>query len=85
MIVLFVGESAPLMQRYEIRAVNGLSLESHAARCAQLFGVPAYVVQRAQYVTYVPYNKLKGSDLILDDDPLEFGLAAYLQGATFRA
>jgi DNA mismatch repair protein MSH5 len=35
------------------RAVNGLSLESHAARCAQLFGVPAHVVQRAQYATYV--------------------------------
>ncbi|KAI9451401.1 DNA mismatch repair protein MutS [Russula earlei] len=33
------------------RAVNGLSLESHAARCAQLFGVPAHVVRRAQYVT----------------------------------
>jgi len=36
---------------YLYRAVNGLSLESHAARCAQLFGVPAHVVQRAQYVT----------------------------------
>jgi DNA mismatch repair protein MSH5 len=35
------------------RAVNGLSLESHAARCAELFGVPDHVVQRAQYVTYV--------------------------------
>jgi len=31
----------------------GLSLESHAARCAQLFGIPAHVAQRAQYVTYV--------------------------------
>ncbi|KAI0276495.1 DNA mismatch repair protein MutS [Russula aff. rugulosa BPL654] len=36
---------------YLYRAVNGLSLESHAARCAQLFGVPAHVVLRAQYVT----------------------------------
>ena len=36
------------------RAVDGLSLESYAARCAELFGVPAHVVQRAQYVTYVP-------------------------------
>ena len=53
------------MQYDEIRAVNGLSLESHAARCAQLFGVPAHVVQRAQYVTYVPYNGLKGSILFL--------------------
>jgi DNA mismatch repair protein MSH5 len=40
------------------RAVSGLSLESHAARCAQLFGVPAHVVQRAQYVTYVSYDRL---------------------------
>jgi DNA mismatch repair protein MSH5 len=63
--MLFVEESAPLMQRHEIRAVNGLSLESHAARCAQLFGIPAHVVQRAQYVTYVPYSRLKGSILFL--------------------
>jgi DNA mismatch repair protein MSH5 len=53
------------MQRHEIRAVNGLSLESHAARCAQLFGVPAHVVQRAQYVTYVPYDRLKDGILFL--------------------
>jgi DNA mismatch repair protein MSH5 len=39
--------------------VNGLSLESHAARCAQLFGVPAHVVQRAQYVTYVFCRRIK--------------------------
>ena len=64
-IMLFVEESPPLMQRHEIRAVNGLSLESHAARCAQLFGVPAHVVQRAQYVTYVPYNGLKESVFFL--------------------
>lgn len=49
-----IGELVPLTQWHEVRAVNGLSLESHAARCAQLFGVPAHVVQRAQYVTYVP-------------------------------
>lgn len=35
------------------RAVDGLALESYAARCAELFGVPAHVVQRAQYVTFV--------------------------------
>jgi DNA mismatch repair protein MSH5 len=38
---------------YLYRAVNGLALESYAARCAELFGVPAHVVQRAQYVTFV--------------------------------
>jgi DNA mismatch repair protein MSH5 len=42
--------------------VNGLSLESHAARCAELFGVPAHVVQRAQYVTYALCRRLKGDD-----------------------
>ena len=46
-----------------LRAVRGLSLESHAARCAQLFGVPAHVVQRAQYVTYVPDDRLYCKDL----------------------
>jgi len=40
------------------RAENGLALESHAARCAQLFGVPAHIVQRAQYVTYVAFERL---------------------------
>jgi DNA mismatch repair protein MSH5 len=44
--------------------VNGLSLESHAARCAELFGVPSHVVQRAQYVTYAIFRRLKGDDLI---------------------
>ena len=83
LIMLLLG--LILMQRHEIRAVNGLSLESHAARCAQLFGVPAHVVERAQYVTYVPYNRLVQRGPILDDDLLEFGLAAYSQGATFCA
>jgi hypothetical protein len=83
--MLFVEGSAPLMQQHDIRAVNGLSLESHAARCAQLFGVPAHVVQRAQYVTYVPYNRSKGPILFLTMIHSNFGLAAYSQGATFCA
>ncbi|KAI9443370.1 muts domain V-domain-containing protein [Lactarius indigo] len=45
------GESITYLYRYVLWPVNGLSLESHAARCAELFGVPAHVVQRAQYVT----------------------------------
>ncbi|KAI0052711.1 hypothetical protein FA95DRAFT_1664395 [Auriscalpium vulgare] len=35
---------------YLYRVANGLALDSHAARCAALFGVPAHIVQRAQYV-----------------------------------
>ena len=31
----------------------GLSLDSHAARCAQMFGLPPDIVQRAQYVKSV--------------------------------
>jgi hypothetical protein len=72
------------MQRHEIRAVNGLSLESHAARCAQLFGVPAHVVLRAQYVTYVPYNnRLKEGILFLTMTHSNFGLACLLVGNYF--
>lgn len=44
--------------------MNGLSLESHAARCAELFGVPAHVVQRAQYVTCALHRKSKDDDLL---------------------
>jgi DNA mismatch repair protein MSH5 len=62
------------MEESILRAVRGLSLESHAARCAQLFGVPAHVVQRAQYVTYVPYDKLYCKDLD-DHDPVPSFLA----------
>lgn len=32
------------------RVAEGLSLDSHAAKCAELFGVPAPIVDRAQYV-----------------------------------
>lgn len=35
------------------RVAPGISLDSHAARCAQMFGLPPPVVRRAQYVTYV--------------------------------
>lgn len=32
------------------RVVEGLSLDSHAAKCAEIFGIPSRMVQRAQYV-----------------------------------
>ncbi|PAV17141.1 dna mismatch repair msh5 [Pyrrhoderma noxium] len=36
---------------YLYRVAPGLSLESHAALCAQMFGLPPSIVRRAQYVS----------------------------------
>ncbi|KAL5519837.1 hypothetical protein ACEPAG_1497 [Sanghuangporus baumii] len=36
---------------YLYRVAPGLSLESHAARCAQMFGLPPSIARRAQYVS----------------------------------
>ncbi|KAJ3895476.1 muts domain V-domain-containing protein [Lentinula edodes] len=33
------------------RVMEGLSIDSHAAKCAELFGIPPRLVQRAQYVS----------------------------------
>lgn len=61
------------------RAVNGLALDSHAARCAQLFGIPAHVVQRAQYVTELlsadELPKLL-DEAISEEEQLEMDLAS---------
>lgn len=35
------------------RVAEGLSLESQAAKCAEIFGIPSRIVKRAQYVTSV--------------------------------
>jgi len=35
------------------RVAEGLSLDSHAAKCAELFGVPTRIVDRAQYVSHL--------------------------------
>ncbi|KAF7365135.1 MutS 5 [Mycena venus] len=32
---------------------EGLSMESHAAKCAEIFGVPSRIVQRAQHVSHL--------------------------------
>ncbi|KAI0304271.1 muts domain V-domain-containing protein, partial [Multifurca ochricompacta] len=61
------------------RAVNGLSLESHAARCAQLFGIPSHIVQRAQYVTeLLSVNELPKllDEAISEEEQLEMNLAS---------
>ncbi|KAJ3876937.1 DNA mismatch repair protein MutS [Lentinula edodes] len=36
---------------YLYRVMEGLSIDSHAAKCAELFGIPPRLVQRAQYVS----------------------------------
>ncbi|KAJ7134704.1 DNA mismatch repair protein MutS [Mycena epipterygia] len=37
----------------KITVAEGLSLDSHAAKCAEIFGVPSRIVQRAQHVSYL--------------------------------
>ncbi|KAJ7819398.1 DNA mismatch repair protein MutS [Mycena olivaceomarginata] len=38
---------------YLYRVAEGLSLDSHAAKCAEIFGVPTRIVQRAQHVSHL--------------------------------
>ncbi|GLB38388.1 putative ATPase domain of DNA mismatch repair MUTS family protein [Lyophyllum shimeji] len=38
---------------YLYRVAEGLSLDSHAAKCAEIFGVPSRLVRRAQYVSHL--------------------------------
>lgn len=39
-----------------VRVAPGLSLRSQAARCAEIFGIPHELVERAQHVRSVPYE-----------------------------
>ncbi|KAK0187908.1 DNA mismatch repair protein MutS [Armillaria mellea] len=41
---------------YLYRVAEGLSLVSHAAKCAEIFGLPSRVVERAQYVSKMISN-----------------------------
>ncbi|KAG6890840.1 hypothetical protein C0995_003273 [Termitomyces sp. Mi166 len=38
---------------YLYRVAEGLSLDSHAAKCAEMFGIPFRLVQRAQYISHL--------------------------------
>ncbi|KAJ6477358.1 muts domain V-domain-containing protein [Mycena vitilis] len=38
---------------YLYRVAEGLSLDSHAAKCAEIFGVPSRIVERAQHVSHL--------------------------------
>ncbi|KIM89101.1 hypothetical protein PILCRDRAFT_211886 [Piloderma croceum F 1598] len=48
---LLVGPGERITYLY--RVANGLSLDSHAAQCAEIFGIPQRVVERARYVTHL--------------------------------
>ncbi|KZP31496.1 hypothetical protein FIBSPDRAFT_907696 [Athelia psychrophila] len=51
---------------YLYRVAEGLSLDSHAAKCAERFGVPTRVVNRARYVTQLLSAHEIG--MLLDED-----------------
>ncbi|KAF8158095.1 hypothetical protein B0H34DRAFT_749503 [Crassisporium funariophilum] len=51
---------------YLYRVAEGLSLDSHAAKCAEIFGVPARIVERAQYVCHLLSTHELGR--LLDED-----------------
>jgi len=38
---------------YLYRVAEGLSLDSHAAKCAEIFGIPSRIVKRARHVSYL--------------------------------
>lgn len=42
-----------IVRSLDSRVANGLCFNSHAAKCAEIFGVPQRVVERARYVTCV--------------------------------
>ncbi|EGO23820.1 hypothetical protein SERLADRAFT_450137 [Serpula lacrymans var. lacrymans S7.9] len=54
---------------YLYRVAPGLSLNSHAAQCAAIFGVPRRIVQRAQYVSQLLSSYELGK--LLDEDMTE--------------
>jgi DNA mismatch repair protein MSH5 len=43
---------------HPLRVAEGLSLDSHAAKCAEIFGIPPRIVERAQYVRWVKFPLL---------------------------
>ncbi|KAH7919581.1 hypothetical protein BV22DRAFT_1108014 [Leucogyrophana mollusca] len=57
---------------YLYRVSQGLSLNSHAAQCAAMFGVPQRVVQRAQYVSQLlaahELGELLEEDMTADEE-----------------
>ncbi|OCH92840.1 hypothetical protein OBBRIDRAFT_725988 [Obba rivulosa] len=54
---------------YLYRVANGLSLDSHAAICAEIFGVPPRIAKRAQYVSQLLSSHELGR--LLDEEMTE--------------
>ncbi|KAF9533174.1 DNA mismatch repair protein MutS [Crepidotus variabilis] len=54
---------------YLYRVAEGLSLDSHAAKCAELFGIPSKVVKRAQYISKLVSSHELGK--LLDEEMLD--------------
>ncbi|TFK74858.1 hypothetical protein BDN72DRAFT_832971 [Pluteus cervinus] len=54
---------------YLYRVAKGLSLDSHAAKCAEKFGVPPQIVQRARYVSELISSHELGQ--LLDEEMTE--------------
>ncbi|KAJ7675742.1 DNA mismatch repair protein MutS [Mycena polygramma] len=46
------GEKITYLYR-QVAVAEGLSLDSHAAKCAEIFGVPSRIVERAQHVSHL--------------------------------
>lgn len=66
------GTSAPARGdkiTYLYRVAEGLSLNSHAAQCAEIFGLPAEICARAQYVSRLISTHELGQ--LLDEEMLE--------------
>ncbi|KAH8825333.1 DNA mismatch repair protein MutS [Flagelloscypha sp. PMI_526] len=51
---------------YLYRVAEGLSLDSRAAQCAEIFGIPSRIVDRAQYVSFLLSTHELGR--LLDED-----------------
>ncbi|KAF8194135.1 hypothetical protein BJ912DRAFT_924219 [Pholiota molesta] len=53
MQVMFTSSTVRAAEKitYLYRVAEGLSLDSHAAKCAEIFGIPLRIVERAQYVS----------------------------------
>ncbi|KZT18625.1 hypothetical protein NEOLEDRAFT_1159406 [Neolentinus lepideus HHB14362 ss-1] len=54
---------------YLYRVAKGLALDSHAAKCAEIFGIPRRIVRRAQYVTHLLSTHSLGK--LLDEEMSE--------------
>ncbi|KAJ7644219.1 DNA mismatch repair protein MutS [Roridomyces roridus] len=70
MQVMFSSSSGNVLDpRCKSGVAEGLCLDSHAARCAEMFGVPSRIVQRAQHVSHLISTHELGQ--LLDEEMTE--------------